>query len=236
MTAGANGHIPGLRVNLSGRIFGRLLVESFAGRDSKGRAEWLCQCVCGSSQIVNGSNLVRGLSRSCGCFRAEVSAERKITHGQAGRGKRSPEYAAWSQMHTRCYNPNTIGYAQYGGRGIVVCDRWHSFESFLQDMGPKPSSKHSLDRWPDNDGNYQPGNCRWATLSQQARNKSNTWIVVFRGETLPLVEFCERMGLRAATVKQRIKKGWSVDLALTTPVLPPRGVQLLVHHLAGDAA
>jgi hypothetical protein len=134
------------------------------------------RCDCGTQTVVNGYYLHLGDTTSCGCYRAERVAEGlALKHGEANKPTApiaTPEYRAWRGMINRCYQPSSERFSRYGGRGIVVCDRWHhSFENFLADMGRKPSPKHSIDRI-DNDGNYEPGNCRWATASEQQRNKS----------------------------------------------------------------
>ncbi len=123
-------------------------------------------------------------------------------------------------MKNRCLNPNDRRWAAYGGRGIKVCARWlEAYENFLADMGRRPSSKHSLDRYPNNDGNYEPTNCRWATPSQQARNTRDNHRLTHNGETLALVEWQERTGIHWATIKERVcKLGWTVERALTQPV------------------
>jgi len=127
------------------------------------------------------------------------------------------EFASWLAMRQRCSNSNTVGWNNYGGRGIKVCHRWqNSFAAFLKDMGPKPSAKHSIDR-KDHDGNYEPDNCRWATKHEQARNCRSNRYVTFRGETLCVSAWAERTGLSANLVRARLNLGWDVEKTLTTP-------------------
>jgi hypothetical protein len=138
------------------------------------------------------------------------------THGHSFvNGRASPEYNAWSGMKSRCINPNVKSFHRYGSRGIRVCDRWlNSFENFLDDMGPRPSPQHSLDRYPDNDGNYEPGNCRWATIEEQAGNRSNSGIVSFSGEKLTVRELSRRTGIPYPRLKNRIARGWPIERAI----------------------
>jgi hypothetical protein len=135
------------------------------------------------------------------------------THGLS----RSAIYNIWNAMRQRCENPSNDAYDRYGGRGIKVCDRWLKFENFLADMGTRPSGK-SLDR-VDNDGNYEPGNVEWRGRSQQARNKSNNRRFEFMGKNLCIAEWCEEIGMKDQTLKNRLYSyGWSIERALTTPV------------------
>lgn len=156
--------------DLSSEKFGRLtaLFEFGKSKTPNGTTVvfWLCRCACGNLVKTRGSNLRSGLSRSCGCLRAEVEKSSAKTHGQT----RSPEYQSWRGMLDRCRNSKHVSFHRYGGRGISVCKRWLKFENFLADMGKRPAGL-SLDRI-NNDGNYEPSNCRWATDAEQRANKS----------------------------------------------------------------
>lgn len=160
---------------LAGRTaFGRLRVTGEGARRGRNRTA-ACTCDCGKAVEVLTFSLTSGRTQSCGCLQRErQSATAKVVglankrHGESQ--KRTPEYSAWLSMHSRCGNPRHRAYANYGGRGIAVCERWAAFENFLADMGRRPSEKHSLDR-EDNDRGYEPGNCRWATDSEQNSNR-----------------------------------------------------------------
>src|SRR6185295_15173352 len=131
-----------------------------------------------------------------------------ITHGDTCDGGKSPEYAAWGNMLQRCRDPGVRNYDRYGGRGITVCDRWLEYHNFLQDMGRRPSDVHSLERL-NNDGNYEPSNCVWATESTQARNRRSTRIVEFQGREMSLAEAAELTGLPYHALKKRLNRGWA---------------------------
>jgi hypothetical protein len=159
-----------------GSRFGRLLIVERIGRGPGGHARYLARCDCGNETVVIGSNLRAGRTSSCGCLRRESQLARaRISprrHGHASTYDRSPTYSTWCSMKTRCLNSNNHAWPGYGGRGITICDRWlgpGGFENFLADMGERPEGL-SIDRI-DNDGPYEPGNCRWATASEQQRNK-----------------------------------------------------------------
>lgn len=138
-------------------------------------------------------------------------------HGHSAGGEISPEYQSWYSMRCRCNNPNASNYARYGGRGIRVHERWDVFENFLADLGPRPSPSHTLDRI-DVDGNYEPGNCRWATWQEQHRNRRNNHRLSFRGETLTVQEWSERIGIPVKTLHERLRRGLSTERALTQPL------------------
>lgn len=133
--------------------------------------------------------------------------------------KRTPEYRAWDAMANRCTRPTCDKFRYYGGRGIKVCDRWlKSFVSFVEDVGLRPSSGHSLDRYPNPNGGYEPGNVRWATKKEQMRNKSDNHLLTHNGRTAPMAVWAEEIGIPMRTMWARIKRGWSVEKAVTTPL------------------
>lgn len=143
-----------------------------------------------------------------------------IKHGHSSGGNWSPEYACWKNLRRRCCDPNNRQYPDYGGRGISVCARWYfSFENFYEDMGPRPSPDHSIERI-ENNGNYEPGNCKWATRAEQNRNRRNTHFVMLGDERLCLAEAVRVVGLDRSTIRRRLKRGWDMDRALTTPCTP----------------
>lgn len=180
----AKRNIPKLETLEAEQKFGRLTAVAFAGRGVRGQAIWSFKCDCGNEHKTVAASVIGGLTRSCGCLRREINA----THGMY----RSSEYTTWIGMIQRCCNTKVPYYQYYGGRGIIVCDHWcKSFENFYADMGPKPSPKHSIERIK-NDGNYEPGNCRWATRKEQSRNMRNNRIVVVDGISMTLLHAAEQ--------------------------------------------
>ncbi len=161
----------GIFVDMTGQSFGKLAVicRAFPPTSNTG-AFWLCRCECGNEKVVTGGDLRANNVRSCGCIRKEWAAHLKLSHGHMRGGRASREYKSWQSMWQRCSNTNYPKYQNYGGRCIDVCDRWQSFEMFLEDMGERPAGM-SIDRFPDNNGNYEPNNCRWATAKQQQANR-----------------------------------------------------------------
>lgn len=214
--------------DLTGKKFGRWTVLGPGKSESKysKHERWECKCECGAIKHVLMNNLIYGRTHGCRCI--------NTTHKHAARGVRSPEYNSWSGMKQRCYYKGHIFYKHYGGRGITVCDRWlgeHGFENFLNDMGNKPTPKHSLERI-ENNGNYEPGNCKWATVPEQRSNKRNNVRITFMGETLILEEWSRRLKIGSALLGKRIK-AWGVERAFTQPVRLCRNKNI---PSTGDAA
>lgn len=192
-------------IDITGQKFG-MLTALYRGENQGRRAVWVCRCDCGNIHSVIGECLRGGHSKSCGCLHKIAIS----THGMCD----SPEWQTWQNMIHRCENKNNPGYKTYGARGIKVCDRWKDFDCFYKDMGARPSEKHSIDRI-NNDGNYSPDNCRWATKKEQARNTRQNNLVTFNGETKPLVCFIEELGLNKNTVRGRLRRGFSLEMAFS---------------------
>lgn len=200
---------------LIGSKFGRLQVVSEAKPNARGDRRWECACLCGEHLVVIGYSLTGGNTRSCGCLKREELAARRRTHGKTN----TPEYKVWNNLLGRCYRKSDRNYKNYGGRGISVCARWQGprgFENFLKDMGPRPDPGLSIER-RDNDGNYSPKNCFWATDAEQRLNRRNNLRITFEGVTLTLKEWSEKTGLNRRTISERLRRGWSEAKALQTP-------------------
>lgn len=207
-------------VNLLHRKYGRLTAIGIAGCKN-GKANWLWRCDCGAYKIIRGVSVTSGDSRSCGCLQRELTIERQLRHGEAV-GDGTPTYRSWFSMKQRCYNPANIGYHNYGGRGIAVCERWlHSFENFYADMGQRPSLDYSIERMNNNKG-YSPDNCKWATRTEQQRNRRYNRLLTLHGTTMCLAEWTELLGLSEGLLFNRLRGGWSDERALTTPVRSQR--------------
>lgn len=193
-------------IDMTNKRIGRLFVAGLG--DVQGTTpRWRCVCDCGKEVFVCGSDLRAGKQKSCGCLRTEQSVTLNTIHGKS----RSVEAHIWNAMKQRCSNKNNIAFQNYGGRGIDVCERWKSsFESFLQDMGPRPSNSHSIDR-RDNDLGYTPDNCYWATGIEQASNTRRNVFVPDGDESVTVMEWCRRHGVHPQTVYNRIRKGQPFD-------------------------
>lgn len=168
-----------------------------------------CVCDCGTVGLWPKTNVLRGVTKSCGCYRREWAAEAKSTHRQTG----SKEWTVWAAMKRRCNNPNCKDFPNYGGRGIKVCPAWEKFEGFLQDMGKRPSDKHTIDRI-DSSGDYSPENCRWATQKEQQNNRRNNRRFESNGESLTLSEWANRFGVTPFLLRYHlVKQGKTVEQA-----------------------
>lgn len=205
-------------INLTGRRFGRLVVQGRAPTEPGCDLRWECICDCGGTKTTVRGSLRAGHTRSCGCLQVEAGKKTK-THGHGRNplynGKMSPTYRSWASMKDRCRRKNGPDFHNYGGRGITVCDRWRgSFENFLADMGERPSQAHTLDRKEVN-GNYEPSNCRWATYQQQNRNRRTNRLLEIDGETITITEASERFNIDRGTLSQRLGRGWDLQRALT---------------------
>lgn len=216
--------------NLIGQKFGRLSVKNQAAFGVPyAKIQWDCICDCGNTATRSTHSLKWGCVKipSCGCHHRELIVRANLTHGGTG----TKEHKTWNKMRDRCSNPNCERYPHYGGRGIRVCDRWlgeNGFENFLKDMGCKPSSKHSIDRI-NNDGNYEPSNCRWATREEQHNNTKRTRRIEFNGRTQTLSQWSKEIGVSVSALFSRLQKGWTLEKALS-----PRNHKATVSSQADD--
>lgn len=204
-------------IDLTGKKFGRysVLYRDITSKNTK----FICKCDCGTIRSVSTQALLKGRTKSCGCFSAELASIRNSTHGASKYGKISSEYHSWAGIKRRCYDKNNPAYKNYGGRGIKVCHRWlESFENFFDDMGKKPTPNHSLDRFPDKNGNYEKSNCRWATDKEQANNtRKNIWFE-YNGERNTMSGWSEKLNISQDILWARKKSGWDVKDILTKPI------------------
>ncbi len=173
----------------------------------------LCVCNCGTEKSVKHHSLLAGKSKSCGCLQREQQAE-----AHRHRRHAMPEYQAWCNMKSRCYNPNLPQYKDWGGRGIKICERWKDFSAFLSDMGARPQGT-SLDR-KDTNGDYTPDNCQWSTRRAQNLNKRSNVILTANGIAMTQSQWAETLNTPSVTILSRIKRGWSDEEAITTPTAP----------------
>lgn len=195
----------GLRKHfLVGRKFGRLTVIKEASIVSNYRRRWLCQCECGGTKTTIGKSLLNGDTKSCGCLQKEVTAKTRTVHGL----RYTPEFYVWSSMKDRCRNPNCRKFKFYGARGVCVTPEWEKFENFYRDMGPRPSSAHSIERM-DSNGNYEPSNVYWATKDQQNRTQRSTLLVSIDEMSEPMGEWGRLLGIDRSSAWTRSKKNRS---------------------------
>lgn len=209
--------LPKRVIDLSKQTFGKLTVVSFAGMRNNG-AVWNCRCECGVEKPVSSNVLRMGKARSCGCGQVQSVTVHGLFKAAPGSNK-NPAFPCWQAMLGRCLVVTHGSYNNYGAKGIKVCDRWLSFDNFFEDIGPRPSKKHTLDRYPDGYGDYEPGNVRWATAVEQAANRKSTYRIEFGGELKSLSEWSILKGIDACVIYERLEQyGWTIEEALTTPV------------------
>jgi len=201
------------RLKLEGQRFGRLTVIEFA-EVRKRHAYWHCVCDCGEKLVVGASNLSSGKAKSCGCYHRDVSSQANTTHGMTRNGKRDMQsiYVRWKSMKNRCSNPANPAFNNYGGRGIKVCERWQTFESFYADMGDPPEGM-TMDRI-DNNGDYEPGNVRWATMSEQRKNQRPKRVIDTPAGPMLIPDAARKYGIKLKTLYWRMDNGWPILKAL----------------------
>lgn len=201
--------------------FGKLTVIG-PGPVIKGKKKVLCRCDCGNSKFVMMCNLQNKSTKSCGCVRSMVTGLKNKTHGVTtganGDSKKLPkEYVAWRHMWQRCTDRNCTQWEYYGGRGVSVCEEWKDYEAFLAHVGPRPSERHSIDRYPNKNGNYEPNNVRWATKEEQARNMRSNVLLTIDGKTMTALEWSREMGINYSTLLYRIHNGWEPSNTIKKP-------------------
>jgi hypothetical protein len=204
--------------DITGEKFGRLTAVKRASTVKHGQQlSWVCICDCGNTCIAKGSNLRRGTTKSCGCLRRESVGERSrkimLTHG----GTKTRLYSIWVSMKNRCSCPNNTHFDCYGGRGIKICEEWKDFENFRDwAISNGYDDSLTLDR-TNNDGNYEPANCRWVTRKDQANNRRTNRLIEFNGQSHNLKTWAEILGIHPRTLKSRLDAGWSIEKAFIQP-------------------
>ncbi len=202
-------------IDITDQRFGRLTaIARVPGVRLFSSCAWTFQCDCGKVVISSVNRVRSGNTKSCGCWNIEVSTSHVQTHGLSN----TPEWEVWKTMKQRCHNPKSKRYPEWGGRGIVVCEQWRkSFEVFISDIGNRPSSQHQIERI-NNNGNYEPGNVKWATRSEQARNKRNNRLFDANGMSMTIPAWSEMFGVKQGVIANRLYRlGWSVEDAVKTP-------------------
>lgn len=207
------------RENIIGKKYGSLTVLSDAGfrcfgKNNVKKPLWNCRCDCGNKTTATGESLRTGNKQSCGCLKKKAQLKSHFIHGMTMGGNRIREYRIWSNMKNRCSNPKSNRFHIYGGRGISVCKRWMKFENFFNDMGECPKGM-SLER-KDRNKNYEPENCKWATIFEQANNTSKNRFLYFNGQSLTVAQWARKVLLPYGCISERLKRGWSVEKTLTT--------------------
>lgn len=219
-------------IDLTGRTFSRLHVIERAPTPTgkRRRGYWRCICRCGTHCVVGSDNLRNGIARSCGCYSRDVARELLRTLSTRHRQAKTPTYNAWASMRQRCDNPRTKSYKHYGGRGIHVCPRWSDFANFFEDVGEKPTPKHSLERINHN-GHYEPKNVKWATHQEQCNNRRNNVWVEYHGRRMTLTQAATSplAAVSAPTVAHRVRDGWDLHVAVETPAMLSKEIAAAWH-------
>lgn len=224
--------LPSARVkDITGQRFGCLTVIRFSHLNDRHKAVWICACDCGNTRSWTQRHICACQKQCRQCPKEKgwnqphsprVYANGTDVPSYKHGGWNTAEYRIWAIMKDRCGNPKSPQYQRYGGRGIYVCDRWkQSFGNFIEDMGPRPSSNHSIDRI-DNDGPYSPDNCRWATRIEQQNNRSTTMRLTYNNETHTTTEWAKLVGISSDCIRSRINAGWPVERALAEPPRQPK--------------
>jgi hypothetical protein len=208
-----------LKIDRTGMRYGHLLINGWSHSIYRSPRNgsyqfWSCICDCGQTVVVLANNLVKGNTTSCGCKSSRLTiGDKATTHGKS----KSPEYVSWRAMKDRCYGASHSEYKRYGALGIKVCERWiNSFANFFEDMGPRPHG-HSLERINPSK-NYEPVNCKWADVYEQANNKKNTRKIEYKGASKSVTQWSREVGLKTATLSARLNRGWPVEKALFSGV------------------
>ena len=202
--------------SLIGQRFGRLVVIAEDPiRGASRSMKWICRCDCGTVKSIGAQALRNGATVSCGCYNREINSNRVI-HGHEKNGRKSPTYTSWEKMLSRCYREKDPGYSNYGGRGISVCEEWHTFANFLKDMGERPKGT-SIDRI-NPDGNYEPGNCRWITQKEQTNNTRRNVYFIYDGKRLTISQLADIAGIEYNAMYGRLAVyKWPLERAMNTP-------------------
>lgn len=213
--------------DLTGIVFGKLTVIEFFVKSKNGHAKWLCKCECGNKSICFASNLLRGIATSCGCYGRNIIGNNTRKHGMS----KTRIFKIWAGIKKRCTNPKCKTYHLYGGRGIKLCGRWQSFENFYADTKDTYKSNLSLDRFPNQDGDYCPENYRWATSKAQNNNRRNNFIIEIMGQTKTLSEWSSLSGISASAIKYRINNGWNANDAVYKPTIQNNSLRSVSKYL-----
>lgn len=201
------------KVDITGKKYGKLKVIELAYRKG-GKSYWKCLCSCGNTRIIQGYDITSGHTKSCGCIRKLDGKEPHFRHGDS----KTRLYRIWSNMKDRCDNPNNHYFKDYGGRGITYCNEWKDYIAFKKwALSNGYQDELTIDR-SNNNGNYEPANCRWITIKEQQRNRRSNHLLTYNGETHCINEWAEILGISRETIKNRLNCGWGIERIFTEPI------------------